>query len=94
MYFRKSQKYFSGNFKTFSLFTKYLFPNFYSETGLFEPNYVKMYINRGMIKTERRGREGSRSEGEGAERKTPKIIYSNLLYKLSYKTDFWHIGKL
>ena len=83
MYFKKSQKCFSGKFKTFSLFTKYLFSNLCSETGLFKPNYVKIYINRGMIKTERRGREGSRSDGGGAERKTPKIIYSSLLYKLS-----------
>ena len=45
-------------------------------------------MNRRMIKTERRGREGSRSEGDRAERERPKIKYSTLLCKLSYRSEF------
>ena len=40
---KTSQKCFSENFKTFSVFTKYLFSNLCSETGLFETNNVKIY---------------------------------------------------
>ena len=67
----------------YEMFTKYLFSNLCSETGLFETNNVKIYTNRIMIKTKRRGREESRSERGKVGKKAAKTKYSTLLYKSS-----------
>ena len=72
----------------FFVFTKHPFSNLCSDTGLFETSKVKIYMNKRMIKTERRGNEMSMSERGRAGRKIPKIKYSALLYKLSYRTKF------
>ena len=67
------QKCFSENFKKCFLFTKYLFLNLCSKTGFLKLKNAKIYVNRRVMKAERRRREGSRSNERGAGERQQRL---------------------